>query len=232
MLRARSCCPPSIDCSLNPDCGLAISVACLFDRARLVYRHPSGHCHVPRTSGSHGSSSHAGPDTGSHGEESGSGTPSPVCPMLVSRRGERVLGDFPLDRGGAIRSRRRRAGWNSRSLRAESHRTHGGIWDRLVVDGIRDSSGIVGVGHGDGGTSSRSSNLRPFTSRVSGWNDFDEVNIAGDLGDAAVCPAAEAEIQYERSGGVSPVARRRQRVETKVAERLARGRRRSHQRET
>jgi tRNA threonylcarbamoyladenosine biosynthesis protein TsaB len=37
----------------------------------------------------------------------------------------------------------------------------------------------------------------------------------------------EAEIQYERSGGMSSVARRRQRVETKVAERLARGRRRS-----
>jgi tRNA threonylcarbamoyladenosine biosynthesis protein TsaB len=49
--------------------------------------------------------------------------------------------------------------------------------------------------------------------------------IAGDLVMPLYVQRTEAEIQYERSGGVSSVARRRQRVETKVAERLARGRR-------
>jgi tRNA threonylcarbamoyladenosine biosynthesis protein TsaB len=52
--------------------------------------------------------------------------------------------------------------------------------------------------------------------------------IAGDLVVPFYVQRAEAEIQYERSGGVSPVARRRQRVEKKVGERLARARRRSH----
>jgi tRNA threonylcarbamoyladenosine biosynthesis protein TsaB len=51
--------------------------------------------------------------------------------------------------------------------------------------------------------------------------------IAGDLVMPLYVQRTEAEIQYERSGGVSSVARRRQRVETKVAARLARGRRRS-----
>lgn len=47
----------------------------------------------------------------------------------------------------------------------------------------------------------------------------------GQIAGCAVAPLyvqrAEAEIQYERSGGVSPVARRRKRVEEKVAARLA-----------
>ena len=51
----------------------------------------------------------------------------------------------------------------------------------------------------------------------------------GENAGSAVAPLyvqrAEAEIQYERSGGVSPVVRRQKRVEKKVAARLARGRR-------
>jgi tRNA threonylcarbamoyladenosine biosynthesis protein TsaB len=52
----------------------------------------------------------------------------------------------------------------------------------------------------------------------------------GEVAEEVVAPLyvqrAEAEIQYERSGGVSPVVRRQKRVERKTAERLARGRRR------
>ncbi|MDH5739194.1 MAG: hypothetical protein OEY77_02590, partial [Nitrospira sp.] len=52
----------------------------------------------------------------------------------------------------------------------------------------------------------------------------------GEIAGSAVAPLyvqrAEAEIQYERSGGISPVVRRQKRVEKKVAARLARGRRR------
>lgn len=51
----------------------------------------------------------------------------------------------------------------------------------------------------------------------------------GEIAGSAVAPwyvqRAEAEIQYERSGGISSVARRQKRVEKKVAARLARGRR-------
>lgn len=54
----------------------------------------------------------------------------------------------------------------------------------------------------------------------------------GDIAGSAVAPLyvqrAEAEIQYERSGGLSPVTRRRNRVEKKVAARLARGPRRKY----
>jgi tRNA threonylcarbamoyladenosine biosynthesis protein TsaB len=52
----------------------------------------------------------------------------------------------------------------------------------------------------------------------------------GEIAGSAIAPLyvqrAEAEIQYERSGGISPVARRQKRVEKKVAARLARGRQR------
>lgn len=52
----------------------------------------------------------------------------------------------------------------------------------------------------------------------------------GEIAGSAVAPLyvqrAEAEIQYERSGGLSSVARRQKRVDKKVAARLARGRRR------
>jgi tRNA threonylcarbamoyladenosine biosynthesis protein TsaB len=52
----------------------------------------------------------------------------------------------------------------------------------------------------------------------------------GEIAGSAVAPLyvqrAEAEIQYERSGGISSVARRQKRIEKKVAARLARGRQR------
>jgi tRNA threonylcarbamoyladenosine biosynthesis protein TsaB len=51
----------------------------------------------------------------------------------------------------------------------------------------------------------------------------------GDIAPLHVTPLyvqrAEAELKYEQSGGLSPVARRQERVKRKVAERLARGRR-------
>jgi tRNA threonylcarbamoyladenosine biosynthesis protein TsaB len=50
--------------------------------------------------------------------------------------------------------------------------------------------------------------------------------IAGEVIAPLYVQRAEAEIQYERSGGVSPVARRQKRVETRIAERMARARRR------
>jgi tRNA threonylcarbamoyladenosine biosynthesis protein TsaB len=48
--------------------------------------------------------------------------------------------------------------------------------------------------------------------------------VAGDQVMPLYVQRAEAEIKYEQSGGVSPVARRQERVAAKVAQRLARGR--------
>jgi tRNA threonylcarbamoyladenosine biosynthesis protein TsaB len=50
--------------------------------------------------------------------------------------------------------------------------------------------------------------------------------IAGEVVAPLYVQRAEAEIQYERSGDMSPVARRQKRVETRIAERMARARRR------
>jgi tRNA threonylcarbamoyladenosine biosynthesis protein TsaB len=51
----------------------------------------------------------------------------------------------------------------------------------------------------------------------------------GEVAGISVAPLyvqrAEAELKYEQSGGLSPVARRQERVARKTAERLARGRR-------
>lgn len=54
--------------------------------------------------------------------------------------------------------------------------------------------------------------------------------IAGDVVTPLYVQRAEAEVQYDQSGGLSPVVRRQKRVEKKVAERLARGRKRRAER--
>jgi tRNA threonylcarbamoyladenosine biosynthesis protein TsaB len=51
--------------------------------------------------------------------------------------------------------------------------------------------------------------------------------VAGEVVAPLYVQRAEADIQYEQSGGLSSVARRQIRVERKTAERLARGRKRS-----
>ena len=51
--------------------------------------------------------------------------------------------------------------------------------------------------------------------------------LRGEVAGSAITPLyvqrAEAELRYEQSGGMSPVARRQERVTRKIAERLAKG---------
>ncbi len=149
-----------------------------------------------------------------------------VCPLLISRRGEvywaifRRGGDGRLERVlneqvGAPRTFTQSLG--------EPTFVFGAGW--LTMDSaIRDpltTSGLVTVG---------SEHLfKPSACSVAriGMAQLQRGEVAGDVVAPLYVQRAEAEIQYERSGGVSPVVRRQKRVERKMAERLARGRRRS-----
>ena len=150
----------------------------------------------------------------------------PVCPMLVSRRGEvywaifRWTGDGRFDR--VVSEQVGPPGALAQSL-TEPTLVFGAGWSSMESE-IRAAlpvSVTVTVGSHDV--------FKPSAIHVAriGLEQLRCGEIAGDLVMPLYVQRTEAEIQYERSGGVSSVARRRHRVETKVAARLARGRRRS-----
>lgn len=154
----------------------------------------------------------------------------PICPMLVSRRGELYWAIFSWTGNGRI--------------------------DRVVGEQV-GSPGVFGHSLTEpvlvfgAGWSSMESEIRAalpasMTVTVGPQHVFkpSAIHVAriglerlrrGEVAENLVMPLyvqrAEAEIQYERSGGLLPAARRRQRVESKVAERLARRRRRTHLRD-
>jgi tRNA threonylcarbamoyladenosine biosynthesis protein TsaB len=154
----------------------------------------------------------------------------PVCPMLVSRRGEvywaifRWTEDGRLDRvvGELVGSPVAFA----QSL-TEPIVVFGAGWSSMESEVRAALPGSVTVTVGPHHV------FKPSAIQVAriGLERLRRGELAGDLVMPLYVQRAEAEIQYDRSGGVSPVARRQQRVATKVAERLARGRRRSHPRE-
>lgn len=153
--------------------------------------------------------------------------PIPVCPTLISRRGEvywaifRWTGDGGLDRvvGEQVGPPEAFA----QSL-TEPTLVFGPGWSSMEAE-IRATlaePGIVTVG-----PDHLSKPSAVPVARI-GMERLRRGEIASDVVAPLYVQRAEAEIQYERSGGVSPVARRQQRVEKKVGERLARARRRSH----
>jgi tRNA threonylcarbamoyladenosine biosynthesis protein TsaB len=150
----------------------------------------------------------------------------PICPLLPSRRGEiywaifrrgvdghvdRVLGEQVGTEQAFVQSLRGPTlvvgtGW--RTMATETH--------ALLV-----KAGMVTVGPEQLFTPSAVSVARIGMARLQ------RGEVAGEVVAPLYVQRAEAEIQYERSGGLSPVVRRQSRVERKAAERLARGRRRS-----
>lgn len=156
--------------------------------------------------------------------------PVPVCPLLVSRRGEvywaifRWAGDGRLDR--VVSEQVGTSGAFAQSL-TEPTLVFGAGWSSMESE-IRAAlpapvTVTVGPPHV----------FKPSATHVAriGLERIRRGEIAGNLVMPLYVQRTEAEIQYDRSGGVSPVERRRQRVETKVAERLARGRRQSNLRD-
>lgn len=149
------------------------------------------------------------------------GESRPLCPVLVSRRDEVYWALFR---------------WMG-----------GGQWERIVSEQVGtpralartlpDQTVMIGLGWSSMETEIRAALPKSVTVRVGPDHAFrpSAVQVArmgmehiqrGETAGSVVAPfyvqRAEAEIQYERSGGISPVARRRNRVEKKVAARLAR----------
>ncbi|NGZ11838.1 MAG: tRNA (adenosine(37)-N6)-threonylcarbamoyltransferase complex dimerization subunit type 1 TsaB [Nitrospira sp. LK70] len=151
--------------------------------------------------------------------------PVPVCPMLVSRRGElywaifRWVGSQRLNR---ILSEQ--VGTPSALARSLTEHTmvFGSGWSSMGQDiqAVLPPSVTVAAGPDRA--------FRPSASQVAriGMEQLRRGEIAGEVIAPLYVQRAEAEIQYDRSGGVSPVARRQKRVETKIAERMGRARRR------
>lgn len=154
-------------------------------------------------------------------------TTVPVSPILVSRRGEVHWAIFR--RAGEQRLNRvlnEQVG--SPKALAQSLTEHtivfGAGWSSMghEIQAALPPSVTVTVGP--------DRVFRPSAIQVAriGMERLRRGEIAGDLVAPLYVQRAEAEIQYERLGGASPLTRRRQRVENKAAERLARGRQRSH----
>lgn len=153
------------------------------------------------------------------------GESRPLCPVLESRRDEvywalfRWMGEARWERMLSEQVGTPRA--LAQSL--TEHTVMFGIgWSSMEVEiraALSESIAVtVGPGHA----------FRPSAIHVAriGMERIRRGEIAGDAIAPLYVQRAEAEIQYERSGGISPVARRQKRVENKVAARLARGRQR------
>lgn len=151
----------------------------------------------------------------------------PVCPVLISRRGEVYWAIFRWTADGrlgrVVGEQVGTPGTLARSL-TEPTLVFGAGWSAMESEIRAALSESVPVTVGPHQV------FKPSAIQVAhiGMERLRRGEIAGDLVAPLYVQRAEADIQYERSGGVSPVARRRQRVDTKIAERLARGRRRSH----
>jgi tRNA threonylcarbamoyladenosine biosynthesis protein TsaB len=144
----------------------------------------------------------------------------PLCPVLTSRKGEVYWAIFRWTGGRLERILSERVGSPGTLVRSLTEPTMclGEGWTAIETD-VRAAL-----------TSSLASAVDPTPkpSAVAvgmlGLEKLRQVDVAGDSVAPLYVQRAEAELKYEASGGVSPVARRQERVARKTAERLARGR--------
>ncbi|MBM4126034.1 MAG: tRNA (adenosine(37)-N6)-threonylcarbamoyltransferase complex dimerization subunit type 1 TsaB [Nitrospira sp.] len=148
----------------------------------------------------------------------------PLCPIVTSRKGEvywavfRRTGDHQLHRmlSECVGSP---AGL-ARSL-TEDTLVFGDGWSAMESEIRAALSVSVTVIAGP-------PEVKPSAVAVAvlGAQRFRRGEVTGDRVEPLYVQRAEAELQYARSGGVSPVRRRQERVTKKIADRLARGRQR------
>ncbi|OQW34701.1 MAG: hypothetical protein A4E19_17420 [Nitrospira sp. SG-bin1] len=157
-------------------------------------------------------------------------TAVPICPVLVSRRGEVYWAVFRWSRDGrldrVVNERVGTARAFAQSL-TEPAMVFGTGWLAMEseIRAALPESVTVTVGPDQV--------FKPSAIQVAriGVERLRRGEIAGALVTPLYVQRAEAEIQYELSRGISPVARRQQRVAAKMADRLTRGRRRLRTRE-
>jgi tRNA threonylcarbamoyladenosine biosynthesis protein TsaB len=147
-------------------------------------------------------------------------TASMLCPVLVCRKGEVYWAIFRRTQHGLDRVVGERVGSPAALAQSLTAGTmlFGEGW-LVNEEHIRQSvppSVVIAGGPAEAGTPSAES---------VGLLGLERLR-RGDVAGAAVTPQyvqrAEAELRYEQSGGVSPVARRQERVTRKVGARLAR----------
>jgi len=149
-----------------------------------------------------------------------------ICPLLPSRRGEVYWAIFRRGVDGHVD---RVVGEQVGTEQAFVQSLHGPTvvfgtgWATMAPEthDLLAKMGIVTVGSEQLFTPSAVSVARIGMARLH------RGEVAGEIVAPLYVQRTEAEIQYERSGGLSSVARRQSRVERKAAERLARGRKRS-----
>jgi len=151
------------------------------------------------------------------------GTALPICPIVMSRKGEvywavfrwtegrleRVLGD-QVGSPGAL----------AHSLPSETV-VFGDGWSAMEAEIRAALAPSVKVIEGPGSVAKPSA----VSVGLIGMEQLRRGEAAGPQVAPRYVQRAEAELKYDQSGGLSPVVRRQERAKKKIAERLARGRR-------
>jgi tRNA threonylcarbamoyladenosine biosynthesis protein TsaB len=150
-------------------------------------------------------------------------TDLPVCPVLTSRKGEVYWAIFHWTNGGRLdRVMAEHVGGPEALARSLTKRTlvFGEGWAAMEPEIRAALPETVTIAEGPADA------VRPSAIDVAflGMERLQRGEGAGDQVTPLYVQRAEAELKYEESGGVSPVARRQERVAKKVAERMARGR--------
>ncbi len=147
-----------------------------------------------------------------------------ICPVLTSRKGELYWAIFQRTNEGQLdRILPEHVGSPGVLARSLTGNTLvlGEGWSSME----REIRAALPIGIAVSSAPVDSTKPSAVTVALVGMQRLRRGEIAGDQVTPMYVQRAEAEIKFEESGGVSPVTRRKERVESKVALRLARGRR-------
>jgi tRNA threonylcarbamoyladenosine biosynthesis protein TsaB len=149
-----------------------------------------------------------------------------ICPVLTSRREELYWAIFRLTDGMVVdRILSERAGTPQALAQSLTEPTlvFGEGWSSMEpeIRAALPDPRVLSVG------SKQMAKPTAVNVALLGMQRLQRGEIAGDHVAPLYVQRAEAELKYEESGGISPVARRQERVARKAAERLERGRRKT-----
>lgn len=147
----------------------------------------------------------------------------PVCPVVTSRKGEVYWAIFRRQNGQVERVLAEHVGPPQALAQSLTEQTllFGEGWLSMEPEIRAALSPSIPISVGPEAAAKPSA----VTVGLLGLQQLRRGEVAGVQVTPLYVQRTEAEIKYEQSGGLSPVARRQERVARKVAERLARGRR-------